>query len=269
MLRLNDRAQAVLYIVLVLGGAVGVVVMSWYRLLMFVPTLAALVMMLLIGRDGYTRNGWRRLGLGRAGVRAWAAAVLLPIAALGSGYLAAVATGLATYAPLPGMSGLSLILNYLVLVAFYTFTFSLGEELGWRGYLVPRLMAFGRMRGHLIGGLAWAAFHYPVMFLSDLYLAEGNPVLNVLSFTLMVLILSVVMGELRLSTGSVWPISLMHSAHNALNELVGQGLQVTAPLGLYLVGETGLATIVVYLAAALWLLRMRRSRPALNVRRAA
>jgi len=257
-MRLNDKAQAVLYILLVLGGALAVILFRWYQLLMFVPTLAALVMMLIIGRDGYSREGWRRLGLGRTGVRAWPAAFLLPALALGSGYLVATAAGTAVYTPVKGLTGASLVLKYLLLVAIYTFTFSLGEELGWRGYLLPRLMAFGRLRGHLIGGLAWAAFHYPAMFLTDLYLPEGNRLLNALTFTLMVVELSVICGELRLATGSVWVASLLHSTHNAFNELVGVSFQATAPAGHYLLGETSVVTIAVYGLAAAWLLARRR-----------
>lgn len=257
---LTDRAQALLYIVLVLAATLAVVLLKWYQLMMFVPTIGALVMMLLITRDGYSRAGWRRLGLNRAGVRAWPLAFLIPILCLGGGYLVALAMGVAKYQPLPGMTGLPLVLNYLILVLIYTFTFSLGEELGWRGYLLPRLMAFGRIPAHLIGGLAWALFHYPIIFLTDLYLPEGNRFLNALLFTLMVMALNAVFGEVRLASGSVWVASLLHSTHNALNELVGQGFQVTAPLGNYILGEAGVVTILLYFAMAAWLMRWTRGR---------
>ena len=180
--------------------------------------------------------------------------------------------------PPPGLPPLNLCralpappraLNYLLLVAFYTFTFSLGEEVGWRGYLLPRLMAFGHRRGHLICGLAWAAFHYPVIFLSDLYLPDGNRLLGAGLFTLMVLPLSVVIGELRLRTDSLWVASLMHSAHNAFDEVVGSQVRMTAPLGPYLAGETGIVTLLIYLAAALWLLHRSGRRTGRAARSAA
>ncbi len=269
MLMLSDKAQSILYILLVMAGAAAVVVLGWHQLLMFLPALSALAMMLVIGRDGYTRDGWRRLGLGRAGFRRWPAALLLPAAALGGGYLAATAAGAAAPEPLPGAPGAARALNYLLLVAFYTFTFSLGEELGWRGYLLPRLMAFGHRRGHLICGLAWSAFHYPVIFLSDLYLPEGNRLLGAALFTLMVMPLSFIIGELRLRTDSLWVASLMHSAHNAFDEVVGSQVRMTAPLGPYLAGETGIVTILIYLAAALWLLHRSRRRAGRAARGAA
>ena len=269
MLTLSDKTQSILYILLVMAGSAAVVALGWHQLLMFVPALTALVMMLVIGRDGYTRDGWRRLGLGRAGVRRWPAALLLPAAALGGGYLAATAAGAAAPEPLPGAPGAARALNYLLLVAFYTFTFSLGEEVGWRGYLLPRLMAFGHRRGHLICGLAWAAFHYPVIFLSDLYRPDGNRLLGAGLFTLMVLPLSVVIGELRLRTDSLWVASLMHSAHNAFDEVVGSQVRMTAPLGPYLAGETGIVTLLIYLAAALWLLHRSGRRTGRAARSAA
>jgi len=259
MMKLNAKTESLLYILLVLGGALAVVRLRWYQLMMFLPTLVALLMMLVIGRDGYSRTGWRRLGLHRSGVRAWPVAILLPAGALGSGYLVAAAAGVAVYTPLEGFTRVGLMLRYVLLVLIYTLSFSLGEEIGWRGYLLPRLMAFGRRKGYLIGGLAWACFHYPAMFFTDLYLPDGNRLLNAVVFTLMVLALNVVLGELRLASGSVWTASLLHSAHNAFVETVGIGFRVSAPAGHYLVGETSVVTLAFYGLAAVWLLARSRT----------
>ena len=87
-----------------------------------------------------------------------------------------------------------------------------GEELGWRGFLLPRLateMGFGN--ASLIVGVVWAAWHLPLFFIPgvDIY-RESFPL-----FALAVIPLSVTMAWLYASTnGSVLLTMLMHSAVN-------------------------------------------------------
>src|SRR5215212_5646023 len=65
---------------------------------MFTPLLAALLMLLVVTRDGYTKAGWAALGLQRAGVRAWGLALLVPFLILGFSYGALWLSGVATFA---------------------------------------------------------------------------------------------------------------------------------------------------------------------------
>src|SRR5262245_2708940 len=53
---------------------------------MFSPTVAALLMLLLFTRDGYTKAGWSSLGLHRAGLRWWGIALLGPLVILTMAY---------------------------------------------------------------------------------------------------------------------------------------------------------------------------------------
>jgi uncharacterized protein len=54
------------------------------KLAMLLPTLAVLLMLLVVTRDGYSRAGWTSLGLHRAGIKGWPLAVLVPLAVLGA-----------------------------------------------------------------------------------------------------------------------------------------------------------------------------------------
>jgi uncharacterized protein len=56
----------------------------------------------------------------------------------------------------------------------WLFTFGLGEELGWRGYALPRLQkGWSALSATLILGVVWAIWHLPAFFYKDTYIAMG------------------------------------------------------------------------------------------------
>src|SRR3712207_1674134 len=79
--RLTGTGKATIFSVLVLSMAVGVALLirglgltdgaGMWVLWSFTPTAAALVMLLVVTREGYTREGWRSLGLHRPGLSVW------------------------------------------------------------------------------------------------------------------------------------------------------------------------------------------------------
>ncbi len=85
---LTDSSKAAIFTVVVLLLAVTVAAsISLFSitseflsivLYMFTPALTVLIMMLVVTRDGFSREGWRLLGLGRLGLKAWWIALLLP-----------------------------------------------------------------------------------------------------------------------------------------------------------------------------------------------
>ncbi|MDQ6622212.1 MAG: CPBP family intramembrane metalloprotease, partial [Verrucomicrobiota bacterium] len=91
---------------------------------------------------------------------------------------------------------------------------ALGEEIGWRGFLVPELskvVGFGGVG--LISGLMWAAYHFPVLIFAD-YNA-GTPVWFGLScFTLGVVAESFLFAWITLRSRSLWPAAFLHGSHN-------------------------------------------------------
>ncbi len=89
---------------------------------------------------------------------------------------------------------------------------SLGEELGWRGYLLPQLLPLGQWPALLISGVIWGLWHAPVILLGYNY--PDHPVLGVLLMTGFCIIWGILFGWLRLATGSVWPAMFAHGALN-------------------------------------------------------
>src|SRR3712207_4910873 len=88
--KLNDTNKAIIFTILVLSMALaaGLTVnllsvaseLLGAGLYMFTPALATLVMLIVVTRDGLSREGWRTLGMHRLGLRAWWFAILVPLA---------------------------------------------------------------------------------------------------------------------------------------------------------------------------------------------
>ena len=91
--------------------------------------------------------------------------------------------------------------------------FSLGEEWGWRGYLLPRLLPLGQWPALLISGAIWGLWHAPLIVLGANY--PGHPILGVFLMTINCMIVGIILGWTRLATGSIWPAVLGHAGFNA------------------------------------------------------
>ena len=102
----------------------------------------------------------------------------------------------------------------MTVVVLSTMTWALGEELGWRGFLLPRLVErIGFTGACLVSGLIWAVWHYPSLLWAD-YNAGTDPAYAVACFSVMVVAMGFILGWLRLRSDSVWPCALFHASHN-------------------------------------------------------
>ena len=93
---------------------------------------------------------------------------------------------------------------------------ALGEEIGWRGFLMPELakvISFPKVG--LISGLMRAVYHYPVLIFAD-YNAGAPAWYSVGCFTVAVVAGSFVMAWLTLRSQSLWPAAILHASHNLL-----------------------------------------------------
>jgi membrane protease YdiL (CAAX protease family) len=151
------------------------------------------------------------------------------------------------------------IVSYLVIA---TLTFSLAEEIGWRGYLLPKLvLAAGAVPAMALTGLMHGAFHLPLILLTSFYHPDGNRLIVIPLFLAAFTIGGLPYGYLRLTYDSTWPASLAHSAHNYFWALFGSLTIATSPVAAeYLAGESGILIIIGYGIAAAWLLRGFRGR---------
>ena len=139
------------------------------------------------------------------------------------------------------------------------------EEFAWRGYLAPKVYALNMNTwlAHAVVGLVWGAWHLPFVFVFWPYLTS-----TMLWYFIPLLLVgtisqSVVYGEIRLATDSVWPAWVMHTIGNAIgNSLILSNLiQLTPGKEIWAsLGAESVISIMLMFAAGYWLHQRRKNR---------
>lgn len=116
---------------------------------------------------------------------------------------------------------------------------ALGEEIGWRGYLVPRLLEqYSPNTVSLFVGCVWAVWHFPIMITGD-YGSETPIAFQLTCFTLMIVGVNFVYTWFRIKSGSVWTGVLLHTSGNLFIFHVFEDLTINTGNTAYFSGETG------------------------------
>ena len=140
---------------------------------------------------------------------------------------------------------------------------ALGEEAGWRGYMMPHLKKqLGLLNGRLLGGVIWGVWHWPLMLLVGYEYGTnylGAPELGLFVWCIVCFALNTLLDWLYEKTGCIWVPSIAHGAFNAVAALF---VVLTNPADSYynVLGPApiGLIGMLPMLAAAVWL-TLRRS----------
>lgn len=245
---------------------------------MLCPLGAALVCRFLLGADTGIR--WRPQFKGR--LRWWAAAWFGPavLTALGAGLYflifparldtsgTALLTAMGpewTLEALQNELGLT-PMSYLMITAAQALSFApllnmlfaVGEEAGWRGFMMPRLTAvLGVWKARIVGGIIWAVWHWPVILLAGYEYGVnclGAPVLGLVVWCVVCIALGTLLDWLYEQSGSIWVPAL---AHGALNAIAALPTLLIYPEDSYysVLGPmpVGIISILPALALAIWL----------------
>jgi membrane protease YdiL (CAAX protease family) len=142
--------------------------------------------------------------------------------------------------------------------------FALGEEIGWRGFLVPELARVsGFARTALISGVAWSVYHYPLIVFANYN--SGTPVwFALLTFTWMVVASSFVYAWLRLKSGSLWTAVILHASHNLYIQDIFDPLTKDSGITKYVTTEFGIGLALAYTAVALYFWKRRAEVPTMS-----
>jgi len=125
-----------------------------------------------------------------------------------------------------------------------------GEEIGWRGYMLTRLIDAGVVpRPVLASGLIWGLWHVPLV-LAGIYAAGPSPALSAVLIMVSITSFGYVIARLRLETGSIWPAIILHSSWNSIIQGPFDGATTGTGATLW-VGESGLLTALTLVVAAL------------------
>ena len=131
----------------------------------------------------------------------------------------------------------------------------LGEELGWRGFLVPQLskvMGFGGVV--VVTGVIWTAYHIPVLVFANYN--SGTPWWFGLScFTVLVFSGGAIFAASRLRSGSVWPAAILHGSHNLFIQGVFTPMTRDTGYTRWIIDEFGVALAVVVTVFAIVICR--------------
>jgi len=232
-------------------------------LLMFIPTLASVIARLALregfGDVSFRVGGWR-------GVQGMLLALVQPVLVGLIAYGIAWSVGLAEFAPPVSTAdsaaqGAMARFGLLFLAALIgnlvpQLIGGVGEEIGWRGYMLTRLIDARVPYPVLVSGLIWGGWHLPLL-LSGLYYAGPNVLLSALLFMVAITVLSWFYAQLRLATGSIWPAIILHGAWNCIIHDVFDASTGGAQASLWL-GESGILVMLAVVAVSLLLTRVWR-----------
>ncbi|MGR4009798.1 CPBP family intramembrane glutamic endopeptidase [Leucobacter sp. 1207-22] len=156
---------------------------------------------------------------------------------------------------LPSLEVLVLMqLAFIPVGAVFNCLFAFGEEVGWRGWLLPALRPLGAWPALLLSGALWGLWHAPLILLG--YNFNRTDWFGVFLMVAGCIAWGVFFGWLRMRSASVWPAVI---AHGALNASGGMFLLLGAAgdsPDFALAGPLGLASWIVLAVVALGLALM-------------
>src|SRR5215204_4296746 len=205
------------------------------------PSTMAIVLVARLHGGAEVRRLLRRLVMGRVGIF-WYAAIIALTA------LMVVAVWVSTLFGAPAPVVVATIAGTLSIFLFSIFPGSaVGEELGWRGFALPRLQArHSALAASLIVGAAWGIYHFPLFLLGS----PTRPLALFLPFAIGSVIMSIFYTWMYNGTGgSLLIVVLLHATTNL------PLTAVYAPLGERVVPVFWLLDAVLAITAAVLIAR--------------
>jgi uncharacterized protein len=219
----NHPTMSFFVLSMVLGAAVSLAVATGLlppaaaQLGAISSSLTAIILVVVEGRKGGLRELLGRFLIWRVGIQWWAFALFFPILpSVAALYLFNLLGG-----PPVDWSGLPPLYTVVPMFILFTIAAGIGEEFGWRGFLLPRLQTrHSALVSGLVVGAIWAIWHIPLFFLKgtgqyDMQLQDGLlPVM--LGYSAFVIVSSIQFTWVFNNTkGSVLLAAVLHGASNA------------------------------------------------------
>jgi len=128
---------------------------------------------------------------------------------------------------------------------------TLGEEIGWRGFLIfelRKVMSFKSLA--IVSGVIWAVWHYPVINL--IYGRGENLLMHTSAFTIMIIGISVILAYFTFKSKSLWPAAIYHSVHNIYIQKICTPLTISNENTAFWIDEYGFMIPIVTTVFAIY-----------------
>ena len=149
--------------------------------------------------------------------------------------------------PSPALVLPAMFVVTLTISPFINGLFGFGEELGWRGYLLPKLMVLGKFKAYLLLGIVWGLWHLPLILIGFTY--PGQPVIGLLTFIALTTTFGIYLNELTLRHRSSVLAGWVHGVFNS--QKLGVWALLFPNVNPLLGGFAGIIGIVVWLLLGL------------------
>lgn len=256
----TDRFQAWIFVLLVLSiswsfeaciiinGGIRSFGPLWLVALMCIPGLLSILLRIIL-KSGFGDVGFQ-LGAGRYHVYAIAVPLLLALLVA----LLSNALDIRRFSPVAA-DALGPLAPTILFILVLGLVGAVGEELGWRGFLLPKLVSAGARHPYLVTGLVWSFWHLPLIAFGGFYETD-TPLLMAVVYGFGIVAMSFFISELRMRSGSVWMAALIHAAHNFFFQFAVPVLILTTPgsrtaLWDMVASDTGLGIAALYACAYL------------------
>ncbi len=236
--------------------------------MMWIPAIAAIITSLVM-KDPIGAYGWKP-----GKVKILGAAYLLPL------LVAVIAYGIAWLSPLvefssqepttykwAAMLGFTLPVHFMIgvlakmtLGTLLTLIFTVGEEIGWSGFLTRKMLKVTSTgKAGLYIGLIWAVWHFPAIIGGIYVHGQETPLwVSLTGFTLFAIAFSLIRALLMSRCQSVWVGGLLHASSNIIYMGLFWEMTVRKGYAAYLLSETGIFAALVYLVVAVFFWRIRK-----------
>ncbi len=260
-LLLTFGLSSIFYYLIISSGSV----QSYSLGLMWCPGVAAMLTQLIFN------HSLRGLGWKPGKFKYLLAGYCVPLAYTLVVYVIAWLTGLGAFSPdqlvtqmaaqyhIQVHSPLQFAIVYGIIIATFGLVIGalsgLGEEIGWRGLLVPELAKnYSFTRIALISGGIWALWHYPLILFANYNNSSAPAWFGLVCFTVLAVGISFPLAWLRLKSGSLWPAVILHAAHNVFIQAFFTPLTGPTRWSAYVIDEfgIGLALAAVVVAYLFW-----------------
>jgi membrane protease YdiL (CAAX protease family) len=156
-------------------------------------------------------------------------------------------------------------IGYAILVSpILNLISTFGEEFGWRGYLLPKLLPLGKRKAILLQGVIWGVWHWPVIAMGYNYGFDypGSPWLGPLAMVWFTVLVGIFLAWVSMKSESVWPATIAHGALNGIASIGVLFLVKNPPtlLGPYPTGVIGSIPFLV-VGIALFIFAFREEKP--------